>query len=154
MKICSEKLKHYRKLTGLKSQEFAKLCNIPIGTYYSYEAGGRSPKIDRLEVIAKKLCVSVDDITESNAKYIKNQVSKGYKSKNDILKERVEIDTKLLKLKRNQYFKNANEIAKQIGVCVSVYYTYEKGTVKPTRLIASELCNALNIKFDRLVIDV
>lgn len=154
MKICSEKLKHYRKLTGLKSQEFAKLCNIPIGTYYSYETGGRNPKTDRLEVIAKNLGVSVYDITESNTDYLRKQISKGYKSKSDIAKERVEIDTKLLKIKRNQYYKNATDIAKRIGVCVSVYYTYERGTVKPTRLIARELCNALNLKFNRLVIDV
>lgn len=145
MKINSKKLKHYRKKTGLKSQEFAKLCGIPIGTYFSYEAGSRSPKKERMSIIAHNLNVSIEDITESKDEYIKKQVNK------DILKERVEIDTKLLKIKREQYFKNASELANHIDVCISAYYAYERGTINPTRLIARKLCNELNLDFDRLV---
>ena len=145
MKINSKKLKHYRKKTGFKSQEFAKLCGIPIGTYFSYEAGSRSPKKERMSIIANNLGVSVNDITESNDEHIKKQVNK------DILKERVEIDIKLLKIKREQYFKNASELANCIGVCISTYYAYERGSVKPTRLIARKICNELNLDFDRLV---
>ena len=151
MKISSEKLKHYRKKAGLKAQEFAELCGIPAGTYFSYEAGSRSPRASRMKIIASNLGVAVSDITESNYNYIKKQVTKGYKSNNDILKERVEIDTKLLKIKRKQYFKNVNELANRLGICVSVYYTYERGVVNPTRLIARKLCNELNLNFDRLL---
>ena len=145
MKINSKKLKYYRKKMGLKSQEFAKLCNIPVGTYFSYEAGSRSPKKERISIIAHILNVSIDDITESNEEYIKEQANK------DILKERVEIDTKLLKIKRKQFFKNAYEFANRIGICIAAYYTYERGSVKPTRLMSRKLCNELNLDFDRLV---
>lgn len=151
MKISAEKLRRYRKKTGLKSQEFAELCNIPIGTYFSYESGARSPKEKRMCTIAKNLGVSVYDIIESNSNYLKNQITKGYKSSNDIAKERVEIDIKLLKIKREQYFNNAVELADRIGVCISSYYTYERGTVKPTRAIVRKLCNELNLSFARLV---
>lgn len=151
MKISSEKLKHYRKKTGLKSQEFAELCGIPTGTYFSYEAGSRSPRASRMQIIANNLGVAVSDITESNSDYIKKQVTKGYKSSVDILKERVAIDTKLLKIKRKQYFKNVNELANRLGICVSVYYTYERGVVNPTRLIARKLCNELNLNYDRFL---
>lgn len=153
MKISSSKLKKCRKQMGLTSQEFANLCGIPAGTYFSYEAGGRNPKSERLRIIAGNLCVSLEDITESDTDYLQNQIAKGYKSNKDIMKERVQIDTKLLKIKRKQNFKNAYELAKYIGVCISVYYTYERGTVNPTREIARKICNALNLDFYRLVIE-
>ena len=153
MKIDCEKLKHYRKKLGITSREFAKLCNIPIGTYFSYESGGRSPREERMCTIANNLGVSVSDITESNYAFLKTQIKKGNKSKSDIEKERVEVDTNLLKIKRKQYFNSAKELAKRVGVCISVYYTFEKGTVKPTRVIARKLCNELRLDFYRLVLE-
>lgn len=150
MKISPEKLKYYRRKTGKTSQEFADLCDVPVGTYFAYESGWRSPRSDRMQTIADKLGVSKEDITESDAEHRTMQIDKGHLSSDDILKERVEIDTRLLKVKRQQYFENATMFAKYLGVSVATYYGYEKGKVKPTRLVVRKMCNALDLQFVRL----
>ena len=150
MKISSEKLKYYRRKTGKTSQEFADLCSIPVGTYFAYESGWRSPRSDRMHIIADKLGVAKEDIMESDTNYKMMQIDKGRLSSDNILKERVEIDTKLLKVKRQQYFESALEFAKYLGISVSAYYGYEKGKVKPTRLVIRKMCNALDLQFVRL----
>lgn len=151
MKISSEKLKYHRRKTGKTSQEFADLCGIPVGTYFAYESGWRSPRSERIQIIADKLGVLKEDITESDTDYRMIQINKGCLSSDDILKERVEIDTNLLKVKRQQYFGNATVFAKYLGVSVATYYGYEKGKVKPTRLVIRKMCNALDLQFMRLV---
>lgn len=151
MKISSEKLKYHRRKTGKTSHEFADLCGIPVGTYFAYESGWRSPRSERIQIIADKLGVSKEDITESDADHRTMQISKGHLSSDDILKERVGIDTNLLKAKRQQYFGNATVFAKYLGVSVATYYGYEKGKVKPTRLVIRKMCNALDLQFMRLV---
>ena len=150
MKISSEKLKYYRRKTGKTSQEFADLCGIPVGTYFAYESGWRSPKSERMQIIADKLGVSKEDITESDAKHRTMQIYKGHLPSDDVLRERVEIDTNLLKVKRQQYFGSALAFAKYLGVSVAAYYGYEKGKVKPTRLVIRKMCNALDLQSVRL----
>lgn len=151
MKLNSEKLKYYRKQMGITSQEFAGLCDIPVGTYFSYEAGTRSPKESNLLVIAEKLNKSVDDLTSSNTEYIKRQIEKGLKPQNSILKERVLIDNVLLRGRRKQLRIPARDVAKYIGLSEIRYREYEQGKGNPTREKARMMCNILNLSFDLLV---
>lgn len=152
MKINAENLKYYRKQTGLTSQDFAKLCDIPVGTYQSYEAGWRSPRNERLEVIASKLNVTIANLTTSDTEYIAKQIKKGCKPKNSILKERVEVDNVLLRNRRKQLGMRTNDVAKYVGVSESRYREYEQGNGKPTREMARKMCNILNLSFYHLVI--
>lgn len=153
MKINTKKLKCYRKRLGLSSQEFAFACDIPLGTYFSYESGCRNPKIDNLKVIANKLNVSIDDLTSDDEDYIAKTKEKKGKSKKEIMKERVEIDCYLLRTRRKQLGIKAEYIAKIVGLSVSRYREYERGFGNPTREKARKMCNVLNLKFYELVIE-
>lgn len=153
MKINTEKLKCYRKRLGLSSQEFAFVCNIPVGTYFSYESGGRNPKTETLNIIASKLHVSVDDLTSTDEDYIAKSKEKKGKSKEAIMKERVDIDCYLLRTKRKQLGIKAEYIAEHSDLSVSRYREYERGIGRPTREKARKICNVLNLKFYELVIE-
>jgi transcriptional regulator with XRE-family HTH domain len=153
MKISCEKLRYYRKRSGLSSQEFAELCNIPIGTYFSYEAGSRSPKRERMNVIAEKLNVTIDDLTTSDIDYKKSLYSKGYKSKNSVLKERILIKNNLLRPRRKQLGLKTKDVAKYVGLSETRYRDYEQGYGNPTREMAGKICTILNLKFNELVIE-
>ena len=152
MKLNAEKLKCYRKRTGLSSQEFAFICDMPVGTYFSYESGQRNPKYENLKIIADKLNVSIDDLTSNDEDYIPD-VKKKRKSERDISKERVVLDRFLLRSRRKQLNIKAEYIAKRVGISVSRYREYEKGYGNPTRKMAREMCNVLNLKFYELVVE-
>lgn len=153
MKINTEKLKCYRKRLGLSSQEFAFVCDIPVGTYFSYESGCRNPKKENLNAIAKKLNVSVEDLTSCDDGYeSKLNEAKG-KSKEDASKERVEIDCYLLRNRRKGLKISAEYVAECSGISVSRYREYERGLGRPTREKARKMCDVLNLKFYELVIE-
>lgn len=149
MKINPRKLKCYRKRTGLTSQEFAFVCDIPVGTYFSYESGQRSPKYENLKVIAEKLKVTIDELTSEDDEYF----SDVKKTKEEIAKERMQIDYYLLKNRRKRLGVKAEYMARCVGVSVSRYREYERGLGNPTRAMVRNMCNALNIKFYELVVE-
>ena len=153
MKINTEKLKCYRKRLGLSSQEFAFVCDIPVGTYFSYESGCRNPKKENLNAIAKKLNVSVDDLTSCDDDYESKLNEAKMKSKEDISKERVEIDRYLLRTRRKQLGIKAEYIAERSNLSVSRYREYERGIGRPTREKARKMCDVLNLNFYELVIE-
>ena len=153
MKINTEKLKRYRKRLGLSSQEFAFVCDIPVGTYFSYESGCRNPKKENLNAIAKKLNVSVDDLTSCDDGYESKLNEAKMKSKEDISKERVEIDCYLLRTRRKQLGIKAEYIAERSNLSVSRYREYERGIGRPTREKARKMCDVLNLNFYELVIE-
>lgn len=141
------KLKHYRKKTGLTSQEFAKLCNIPIGTYFSYEAGGRNPKSENLNAIAKALGVNKEELEADDKKYKLKEAEKDKKNKERIEKERLQIDNYLLRTRRKQLRIRTEYMAEIIGLSVSRYREYEQGKGRPTRKMIRKMCNVLNLSF-------
>lgn len=147
MKISSIKLKHYRKKTGLTSQEFAKICNIPIGTYFSYEAGGRNPKSENLNAISKALGVDEDELVEDGKEYKFKKAEREKKNKERIAKERVSIDNFLLRTRRKQLNIKAEYMAESIGLSVTRYREYEQGKGRPTREMVRKICNLLNLSF-------
>ena len=153
MKINTEKLKRYRKRLGLSSQEFAFVCDIPVGTYFSYESGCRNPKKENLNAIAKKLNVSVDDLTSCDDGYESKLNEAKMKSKEDISKERMEIDCYLLRTRRKQLGIKAEYIAERSNLSVSRYREYERGIGRPTREKARKMCDVLNLNFYELVIE-
>ena len=151
MKINAGKLKCYRKRTGLSSQEFAFICDIPVGTYFAYESGRRNPKFETVKVIAEKLKITVDELTSDDEEYMSEMKKRQRKTKEQISKERVSIDRYLLRSRRKQLRIKAEYMAKQVGVSVSRYREYENGYGNPTREMARRMCNALNLKFYELV---
>ena len=153
MKINTEKLKRYRKRLGLSSQEFAFVCDIPVGTYFSYESGCRNPKKENLNAIAKKLNVSADDLTSCDDGYESKLNEAKMKSKEDISKERMEIDCYLLRTRRKQLGIKAEYIAERSNLSVSRYREYERGIGRPTREKARKMCDVLNLNFYELVIE-
>ena len=55
------KLKAFRKSTGLKQGDFARLCGFNATTYSNFENGNRHPTIKKAAVITEKLrCLGVD----------------------------------------------------------------------------------------------
>lgn len=48
-----EKIKKYRKITGVTQQELAEFCEINVATIKKYELGQRNPKPDQISKIAK-----------------------------------------------------------------------------------------------------
>lgn len=151
MKINSMKLKHYRKKAGLTSQEFAKLCNIPIGTYFSYEAGGRNPKSENLNAIAKALGVSKEELEADDKEYKLKEAEKDKRNKERIAKERLQIDNYLLRTKRKQLRIRTEYMAEIVGLSISRYREYEQGKGRPTREMIRKMCNVLNLSFYDLV---
>ena len=151
MKINSMKLKHYRKKAGLTSQEFAKLCNIPIGTYFSYEAGGRNPKSENLNAIAKELGVSKEELEADDKEYKLKEAEKDKRNKERISKERLQIDNYLLRTKRKQLRIRTEYMAEIVGLSISRYREYEQGKGRPTREMIRKMCNVLNLSFYDLV---
>ena len=151
MKISSTKLKHYRKKTGLTSQEFAKRCNIPIGTYFSYEAGGRNPKSENLNAIAKTLGVNVEELEADDKEYKLKEAEKDKRNKERIAKERLQIDNYLLRTKRKQLRIRTEYMAEIVGLSISRYREYEQGKGMPTREMIRKMCNVLNLSFYDLV---
>ena len=153
MRIDTEKLRYYRKRLGLSSQEFAFVCDIPLGTYFSYESGARNPKAENLNIIANKLHISVDDLISKDDDYLAKLKEKKGKSKEAIMKERMEIDCYLLRTRRKQLGIKAEYIAERSNLSVSRYREYERGIGRPTREKARKMCDVLNLKFYELVID-
>ena len=147
MKISSTKLKHYRKKTGLTSQEFAKRCNIPIGTYFSYEAGGRNPKSENLNAIAKTLGVNVEELEADDKEYKFKKAEREKKNKERIAKERLQIDNFLLRTRRKQLNIKAEYMAESIGLSITRYREYEQGKGRPTREMVRKICDLLNLSF-------
>ena len=153
MKINTEKLKCYRKRLGLSSQEFAFVCDIPVGTYFSYESGCRNPKKENLNIIANNLHISVDDLISKDDDYESKLNEAKMKSKEDISKERMEIDCYLLRTRRKQLGIKAEYIAERSNLSVSRYREYERGIGRPTREKARKMCDVLNLNFYELVIE-
>lgn len=153
MKINTKKLRCYRKRLGLSSQEFAFVCDIPVGTYFSYEAGLRNPKPKNLNIMASKLNVSIDDLTSGIEDYTMKSKERNGKTKEEIMKERVDIDCYLLRNRRKQLGIKAEYIAEHSNLSVSRYREYERGLGRPTREKARKMCDILNLKFYELVIE-
>ena len=153
MRINVEKLKCYRKRTGLSSQEFAFVCDIPIGTYFSYESGQRNPKQETINIIAKKLGITVEDLTSVDDEFISNIKKKQGKSKDELAKERMIIDYCLLRTRRKQLGLKTKDVAKYVGLSESRYREYEQGNGRPTRAMTRKMCDILNSKFYELVIE-
>ena len=80
MKLNAGKLKCLRKRTGLSAQEFAFVCDIPVGTYFTYEAGRRNPKIENLQVIADRLKTTIDVLVSDDDEYMGTVSLKNIKS--------------------------------------------------------------------------
>ena len=90
MKLNAGKLKCLRKRTGLSAQEFAFVCDIPVGTYFTYEAGRRNPKIENLQVIADRLKTTIDVLVWDDDEYIIKSRVEVKKTKEQIAKEKEE----------------------------------------------------------------
>lgn len=57
-----ENIKKYRKIRGLTQKELAELCGLATGTIQQYELGKRTPNINTIIEISKKLEVTVDNL--------------------------------------------------------------------------------------------
>ena len=153
MKLNAGKLKCLRKRTGLSAQEFAFVCGIPVGTYFTYEAGRRNPKIENLQVIADRLKTTIDVLVSDDDECIIKSRVEVKKTKEQIAKERVVIDRYVLRSKRKQLRIKADYIADKVGISVSRYREYENGYGNPTRAMARIMCDVLGLKFYELVIE-
>ena len=153
MKLNAGKLKSLRKRTGLSAQEFAFVCDIPVGTYFTYEAGRRNPKIENLQVIADRLKTTIDVLVSDDDEYIIKSRVEVKKTKEQIAKERVIIDRYVLRSRRKQLRIKADYIANKIGISVTRYREYENGYGNPTRAMARIMCDVLDLKFYELVIE-
>ena len=153
MKLNAGKLKCLRKRTGLSAQEFAFVCGIPVGTYFTYEAGRRNPKIENLQVIADRLKTTIDVLVSDDDEFIIKSRVEVKKTKEQIAKERVIIDRYVLRSKRKQLRIKADYIANKIGISVTRYREYENGYGNPTRAMARVMCDVLDLKFYELVIE-
>ncbi|KPX11630.1 Prophage PSPPH05, DNA-binding protein [Pseudomonas amygdali pv. dendropanacis] len=58
----AENIKKARENKGLKIEEAASICGIPLGTYRKYEAGSSLPTADPIRAMAKGFGVSTDEI--------------------------------------------------------------------------------------------
>lgn len=143
-RINPDKLRKLRKDAGYRSQDFAKKCGIPEGTYFAYESGQRSTHGDRLQIIADALGVSVEDFTDELPQQEETR-------KHGI--ERLEIDTYYLRFKRIQVYGSGAKMAKASMLATSSYYEIERGEVNPTRIVIRHMCDALGVRFDQLVKD-
>ena len=152
MKLNAGKLKCLRKRTGLSAQEFAFVCGIPVGTYFTYEAGRRNPKIENLQVIADRLKTTIDVLVSDDDECIIKSRVEVKKTKEQIAKERVIIDRYVLRSKRKQLRIKADYIANKIGISVTRYREYENGYGNPTRAMARIMCDVLGLKFYELVV--
>ena len=152
MKLNAGKLKCLRKRTGLSAQEFAFVCDIPVGTYFTYEAGRRNPKIENLQVIADRLKTTIDVLVSDDDEFIIKSRVEVKKTKEQIAKERVIIDRYVLRSKRKQLRIKADYIADKVGISVSRYREYENGYGNPTRAMARIMCDVLGLKFYELVV--
>lgn len=152
MKLNAGKLKCLRKRTGLSAQEFAFVCGIPVGTYFTYEAGRRNPKIENLQVIADRLKTTIDVLVSDDDECIIKSRVEVKKTKEQIAKERVIIDRYVLRSKRKQLRIKADYIADKVGISVSRYREYENGYGNPTRAMARIMCDVLGLKFYELVV--
>ena len=152
MKLNAGKLKCLRKRTGLSAQEFAFVCDIPVGTYFTYEAGRRNPKIENLQVIADRLKTTIDVLVSDDDEFIIKSRVEVKKTKEQIAKERVIIDRYVLRSKRKQLRIKADYIADKVGISVSRYREYENGYGNPTRAMARTMCDVLGLKFYELVV--
>ena len=152
MKLNAGKLKCLRKRTGLSAQEFAFVCGIPVGTYFTYEAGRRNPKIENLHVIADRLKTTIDVLVSDDDECIIKSRVEVKKTKEQIAKERVIIDRYVLRSKRKQLRIKADYIADKVGISVSRYREYENGYGNPTRAMARIMCDVLGLKFYELVV--
>ena len=153
MKLNAGKLKCLRKRTGLSAQEFAFVCDIPVGTYFTYEAGRWNPKIENLQVIADRLKTTIDVLVSDDDEFIIKSRVEVKKTKEQIAKERVIIDRYVLRSKRKQLRIKADYIANKIGISVTRYREYENGYGNPTRAMARIMCDVLGLKFYELVIE-
>jgi transcriptional regulator with XRE-family HTH domain len=61
-KILKKTLQLWLKERGLKIPAFAELVGIPYGTVYGYVRGDRNPTAEFLQLAAKKLEISLEDI--------------------------------------------------------------------------------------------
>ena len=153
MKLNAGKLKCLRKRTGLSAQEFAFVCDIPVGTYFTYEAGRWNPNIENLQIIADKLKTTIDVLVSDDDEFIIKSRVEVKKTKEQIAKERVIIDRYVLRSKRKQLRIKADYIANRIGISVTRYREYENGYGNPTRAMARIMCDVLDLKFYELVIE-
>ena len=62
MKMFAENLKKYRKLSGFRQDDIAKIIGLDRSAYAYYESGKTEPSIDNLKKIAKMLGVDMNTL--------------------------------------------------------------------------------------------
>ncbi|WP_099081555.1 helix-turn-helix domain-containing protein [Pseudomonas syringae] len=73
----AENIKKARENKGLKIEEAASICGIPLGTYRKYEAGSSLPTADPIRAMAKGFGVSTDEILmEPDERSVKAELRK------------------------------------------------------------------------------
>lgn len=166
-------LSKLRKQFNLTQREICSVVGVNASTYKHYELGDRMVPISVLQDLAKFYKVStnyffenmpelsrkesielskyVNEVSSSTQKYIaidlKNP-TKGLEELEMKIQARARLRIKNLRLENN---KSQKEIAKYLGVDLSTYNKYEKGSRKLSNEVVKKLAEYYNISVSDIV---
>lgn len=142
--MIGENIKKYREIANLSVKELAKAIKCTEGTIRRYEKGERIPTIEYLQLLAKSLDMSIEDLaSEEELEKVKKKTGFNYELKETLSKNIIKFRTK-----RGI---SQKQVSEETGIAIAALNKYEKGMVLPNLEAIIKISDVLNVSIDELI---